>query len=92
MRTALLALFVSSLSTLALADSSVPGPQQATTTAAPIPQDSPEKKIVCHNQIHEGEATRIVQCGTQQAWERTRQHTAKALRDIQIRSYAGSRR
>jgi hypothetical protein len=93
MRAALILIGVTmSFSASAFADDAIPEPQQATTTATPLPQQSDKSKVVCHNQIHEGVVTQIVQCGNQEAWNRTRQETAKTLRDIQVRSYATSRR
>ncbi|HVU19283.1 MAG TPA: hypothetical protein VHE09_01025 [Rhizomicrobium sp.] len=91
MRAALIAFAALSLAAPALADS-VPQPQQVATTAQPLPQASPENKIVCHSQIHEGSVTPIKLCGSQQAWERTRLETMKTLNEIEVRSYTNTRR
>jgi hypothetical protein len=68
MRTALILISVAmSFSATAFADDATRGLQQATTTATPLPAASAKSKVVCHNQIHEGAVTPIVQCGNQEA-------------------------
>ncbi len=92
MRAVLVAFAALSLAAPALADDAVPLPQHVTTAAQPLPQASPDNKIVCHNQIHEGSLTPIKMCGTQQAWSRTRLETMQVLNEIEIRSYSGGHR
>jgi hypothetical protein len=92
MRAVFIALAALSLAVPALADDAVPQPQQVTAAAQPMPQDNPDRKVVCHNQVHEGSVTQIKMCGTQQAWSRTRLETMKTLNEIEIRSYSNTRR
>lgn len=89
MRAILIAIAALSIAAPALADSTVPQPQQDTTTAQPLPHADPRNKIICHQQVHEGSLTPIKLCGTQQAWDRARLETMQTLNEIEIRSFSG---
>lgn len=92
MRAILVVIATLSIAAPALADGAAPQPQQDSAEAQTMRHDDPGKKIICHQQVHEGELTPIKLCGTQQAWARARMETMQTLNEIEIRSFSGGNR
>ncbi|HVZ91023.1 MAG TPA: hypothetical protein VG843_05185 [Rhizomicrobium sp.] len=92
MRAIFVVLATLSFAAPALADGVAPQPQQDSAEAQPMRHDDAGKKIICHQQVHEGELTPIKLCGTQQSWARARMETMQTLNEIEIRSYSGGNR